>query len=778
MGGSENTMKIMIQGQDYTAALDAAYPLTIERKINEPSICQLWLSLASNSSLAAPSRFQSLAVTGYGGTTYFTGYIAVSPLPEYAGMGLEGPRYRTAIQAVSDELLLDQFLMPPSAGTSNLTVAQVLALLTAETGSAALSTQGLSLNTPLGKFAPEPGANWSKSAGQAAGMARAAYRVVGGAVALSAVQTNVHPLNETDGSLNLASLAFTSSVKRALANDVTVCGENEPAAYVTEYFLGDGVTTAFDLAYDPYFFPTSQSTIISELFNEAQINQTLWGVSGGAGYLTIGLGGLAMNGGNGIDGETVLTCLNQVEMGGTLLLEAAGVTLSPGSTGILAGFFETLETASSCTAGFQATAQQGTGAVTLQPIVQGTGAGTAFALNPANQYTLRVRIHCPECEREQAVYYSFGDDGLITTGNQTVTAPGSIQMEIQEFVGGVGAMPVTLYDGALADLPGVCMVVPASSVNLIGTMRSVSLTNLGSGWVVSTPPSGGPYTRRIGTTAEAAECRLERTGTVAFYTGCTPVAGEQIAVSYRTIERAVGRAVNTASQQALAEAGSPAVAAWIGSVTSPPARSSADCRSAALAMAQAAASVSALWSGTYKGNSASFGTDIWPGDSLLLNAPSANLNAQVVVRTVKVSYCSSLPDLVEYSIAFANDWADDLAIRTSAAVPANAWLPAAVNPTVLANLNGLTVTALNGSTVAVNAGVTAPTGGGFEIRRRDFAFMPGEDSTLVMRGSEPSLTFLRVSASDRFYIRMYDGSTPPNYSEFSTALFINLPLSS
>ena len=47
-----------------------------------------------------------------------------------------------------------------------------------------------------------------------------------------------------------------------------------------------------------------------------------------------------------------------------------------------------------------------------------------------------------------------------------------------------------------------------------------------------------------------------------------------------------------------------------------------------------------------------------------------------------------------------------------------------------------------------------------------------------MRGSQPNLTFSRVSASDRFYIRMYDGATPPNYSEFSTALFINLPLGS
>jgi hypothetical protein len=57
---------------------------------------------------------------------------------------------------------------------------------------------------------------------------------------------------------------------------------------------------------------------------------------------------------------------------------------------------------------------------------------------------------------------------------------------------------------------------------------------------------------------------VERAGKLAFYTGYTPVAGEQIAVSYRTIDRAVGRAVNTASQLALAAAGSPSVAAWIG----------------------------------------------------------------------------------------------------------------------------------------------------------------------------------------------------------------------
>ncbi len=258
-----------------------ARPLTIERKLNEPSVCQLWLSLPANGSLAMPSRNQSLAVTGDDGTLYFTGYIAVTPLPEYAGLAIEGPRYRIAIQALSDELLLDQLLMPPSTGATGETAGALMTSLVTHAGSASLSTQGLSSSVPVSNFVPDPGASWSKSAGQVASQARAAYRAVNGALTVSTVPCAVHTLNETDGSLNLAALAFTASVKRALANDVTVCGEHEPVAYVTEYFLGDGVTTTFYLAADPFFPTASKSTIISELFNEAQINLQVWGNPGG-----------------------------------------------------------------------------------------------------------------------------------------------------------------------------------------------------------------------------------------------------------------------------------------------------------------------------------------------------------------------------------------------------------------------------------------------------------------------------------------------------------------
>jgi hypothetical protein len=770
-------MKITIGGQDFTSALDTAHPLTIERKLNEPSICQLWITVPPTEH-ALIGRNQSVQVTGDDGSYYFTGYIAATPVPEYAGLGMEGPRYRMALQAVSDEFLLDQLMMAPGRRAAGLKAGNLLASLARKTGSSALSTNDLGLDTPISDFAPEPGSSFSGSAGAVSTQARAAYRALNGSLTLSSIPAALHPLSETDGSLTLANLTFNARARRALASDITVCGEHEPTAYVTEYFLGDGITTQFNLSADPYLPHSSSTTILRELFNQAAIDLRLWGNPGSHNYLSLGAGGLSMQGGTGRDGDTQLAWIDPIEMGGTLLLEANGVTLANGSTGVLAGFYSGEQAQQECVAGFQVTAGQGTGVVSVQPAVQGLATGSAFPINPANQYCLRVRVHCPECERGLAVYHSHADDGAFTCGGEWNTAAGKLQFEIQEFVNGVAGMPVTLYEGQIESLPGACSVVAASSINLVGSMRAVNLTNLGSAWVVTTPANGSPSTRRLGTSAQAGECRVDSTGELIFYTGFAPPVGEQIAVSYRARGRAIGRAVNTDSQQALAQAGLPSVSAWIGSVTKPAPRSSQDCRNAALALEHAAANASALWSGKYSCTRLDLDADVWPGDALQLDVPSANANAEMIVRAVKLTYSSSYPDLVLYAIRFANDWAEDLAIQTSSAVPQDVWLPAPISPTYLSNLNALSVTSIAGGLVSINTGAAAPSGGGFEVRRRDNCFMPGIDPDLVMRGSQPNLTFQRVSASDRFFIRMYDGSNPPNYSEFSAALIFNLPLAS
>jgi hypothetical protein len=737
---------------DYSAALDAVRPLEIERKLNEPSTCRMWLSLPVDGSLSAPVRNASVAVTGDDGTVYFTGYLGVSPLPEYAGLGLTRPLYRLALEAVSDEYLLDMQLLPVSAGTTGQSAAAIVKGLVTKAGIAAgragaLSTAGVTLNSAVSHFAAEPGAAWSVAAGQAAGQARGTYRAVNGALLLTQVGNTVHTLDESAGTLELGNLTLTAAVERALANDVTVCGAEEPVAYVTEFFAGDGATLNFPLAEAPYFGLAAQEKIIWELFQEGSLNLQTWGSSGNLEYFTITADGLSMNGGNGLDGRTALVWLDDVEAGGTMLLEAVGVTLDPGSTGTVAAVYAGLPAATpNCVAGFQATAAVGTGVVSVAPLIQGSVAGPSYALAAGTQYTMRVRMNCPEVERLTQWYHVAGDDGVMSWGGGGVIAKGRVQMEIEPFLDGVAGMPVVLYDGAVSYLPASYTVCPASSLNLIGTMRSFFLKGLGTGWVSLAPNEGSlgsAATLRMGAAADGAVCQMTRTGTLEFYTGNVPAVGSVVMAQYRTSGRAVGRAVNAASQAELAAAGVPAMAAWIGTVTQPAGRSSLDCRNAATALVTAASSVSAAWSGTYKTTNVALkqaetstsevpggSADVWPGDALLLQATSVpvsggSLNAQVVVRAVSLAYSASSPDVVRYAIAFSNDWANDLSVKTSKKVPVDAWLPAAVSPTYLANLNQLAVMSISATAVTVATNVTPPAGGGFEVRRRDFAFRGG-----------------------------------------------------
>lgn len=762
-------MKILIGGLDYAGLLDAAHPLTVERKLNAPTLCTFAITMQANGAVPVPKRMQSVRVSGDDGALYFTGYVEATPAPECAGMAMEGPRYRLVVRAISDEVLLDAAAAASGKMMAGMAAGPLFTALAAHTGSTVLSTTGLELSSAIAQFAPEAGAPFSKSAGLVAASARAAYRAVDGALELRAIPVVVHTLDEGNGTLNAMQLAFHGAGKRTPANDVTVCGGHEPAAYVTEYFRGDGATTQFNLAEAPYFLPAAQSVLMADLFDGPAIDTRLWAVTGGSAYFSLNGGGLAMNGGTGEDGQCGVTWMDPVEMGGTLLLEAAGVSLAKNSTGILAAFFSELKTVSGCVAGFQATAQQGTGAVSLQPVIAGALSGAAYATSPDHLYTLRIRMHCLEVQRQLATYLAHDDTGVVANGDAGVVAGAKLHFEVQEFVDGVAGMPVTLYDGEVASIPGACWVAAASSVNLHGNVRALRLESLGTCWVKSKPAEGSVFTPRLGSVVQGGECFVDRAGRVVFNAGFAPGPEEQVAVSYRTIARAVGRAVNAGDQQ---ESGT---SAWVGSVTSPAARSSADCRNAAATLAATASSANASWSGTYRATNFELDGDVWPGDALAMIAPSCGLDAQMVVRSVALEYRASVPDLVVFTVAFANDWAEDLAIKTSASVPADAWLPAAVSPNFVANLNALSVTGVDGETVTLTTGVTAPLGGGFEVRRRDHVFLPGEDSDLILRGSESTMTLPRFGYSDRYYIRMFDGATPPHYSEFSAAVFLNLP---
>jgi hypothetical protein len=182
-----------------------------------------------------------------------------------------------------------------------------------------------------------------------------------------------------------------------------------------------------------------------------------------------------------------------------------------------------------------------------------------------------------------------------------------------------------------------------------------------------------------------------------------------------------------------------------------------------------------LWSGTYRATQYELDGDVMPGDALAIDAPWCGVSGQVVVRRVQLKVHASVPDCIEYAIGFANDWAEDLAITTSATVPADARIAAKVNA-MFAPGPGALAAVVNGGTIVLSMNTTPPAGGGFEVRRRDGAFVPGNDPGLAARGSQGTVTLARTAAQERYFVRMFDGASPPNYSEFSAAVFVNVPL--
>ncbi|MGC1299578.1 MAG: hypothetical protein WA869_31510, partial [Alloacidobacterium sp.] len=454
-----------------------------------------------------------------------------------------------------------------------------------------------------------------------------------------------------------------------LANDVTVCGQDEPSAYVTEVFAGDGTTVLFDLTENPFFPPSSKTTPLTDLFQTPAVNSLLWQLQDPGGHVSVTSNGLTCVGGNGLDGETTLCANRNLEIGGSIVIEANGLVLSAGSTGVLSGLYGGDVNTANCIAGFNVS--QVNGVTSISPLIAGLAAGSSFSPVAGRMYTLRTRMYAKEMQLVLQSYYSLGTNGTELWGGTAVPCGVNLVLEIQDTTNGVSQTPVVLYDGSLAMTPSLCIFGLLNSTNLICSIRSVDVTQEGPVWVTSIPPGGNMMTRRIGTTAQGAGCKIERTGKLRFYATSVPQAGEQVFVSYRTKDRAVARMANAVAASPQSSSQLPATARWIGTMTSPPAISSADCENAASALLSISSSRAAAWKGTYTGWNMETQGDVWPGDLLAITSTSANMNADVVVRSVQIDVSCSSPQPNKYTIRFANDWADALAIKTTLTVPAD-----------------------------------------------------------------------------------------------------------
>jgi hypothetical protein len=756
---------------DYSDSLSVDGPLKIERVLNAPSRCSGLLDV-SDLGLAVPVRRARVVVASDGGVVLFTGYLATEPEQIYAGTGTMGPVYRVVFSAISDEWLLDKQAIPLSGAALGQSSGQVLATLTNRVDSGLLTTAGVAAGRAVGVFQPVQMESWSVNAGSAAAATYAAYRVLAGAVSMQSAGAVTHALSDGDGTLQIS--ALKTEAVRELANDVTVSGEMEPTAYIRETFAGDGTTAVFQLTEAPFKAKATanSSALLTDSFNDGVFNTRVWNVNDPGSHLGFSAGGLQMNGGNGFDGQTTLTAIDAVEMGGTLVIEAGGLVLDAPSAGIVCGLYSGSTESSNCFAGYNV--RQSGGSTVVAPLVNGAEVGTVYTLLSGHVYTLRIRLHCVEMQRVLQAYYAMVDGVVESFGGGLVVAPMAVVFELQD-LGVASNTPATvLYDGSVSSSPASCSFVVVNSLQLFGSMEYCRVTQTGSTWIVSTLPSGANVTRLIGVAGEGVDCTVSATGKVTFLAGRIPIAGEIVSVAYRGRRRSVARLENAASVATEAAGGMPGSAIWAGSVLRPEARSSVDCESAALAVLSFAASRAAAIAGTYETvNSA----DVWPGDVLALT--SNEVTTSVMVRKVDVEDGMTCPETLTYRIAFANDWAEGLGLRLSENIAADALLPetALSGPeTTLANLQQLQVTSITGTALQIDAGLAPPAGGGFEVRRRDWDFGPAVGQDLVLRSPVRSFSIPREAQVEQYYVRMFDGSTPPVYSRLSSAVFTQYPV--
>jgi hypothetical protein len=759
---------------DYSAAVVAGRPLRIVRRLNEPVTCAMTLLRATI--LAVPARNGRVMVEDDAGVTLFTGYIDTEPALELTGQGMTGAVYAAVLSAISDDILLSRQPLPQSGSTCGASAGAALQSLLARLQIAGITQQLSAATAGISLFSIEDGRTWAENAGALANATRNAWRLMNGTLTLLPVGSVTHALNEAEGTLSLSDLSL--SLVKALANDVTVCGAAEACAYVTEYFQGDGTTLLFNLTEKPWLPAPSKEKPLIDLFQGPAINEQLWAVADPGAALSLTSAGLTCAGGGGWDGSVTLSAISNLELGGGIVLEADNVQFGAQTVGVLNGLYGgNVVTTPNCIAGFQVT--QPGGVTTIAPLINGVAAGSTFTPAAGHSYTLRLRFYANEPQRVLQAYYAAGtDNGTVCNGGTYVGANGSLLLEVQDTTNGVAGVPTVIYFGTITAPPPYCLYTLLNASYLQCSIGSVLVEELGPVWVTSTPPNGTAFVRRLGTAAQGADCTLDRAGRLRFYPASTPQAGETIAIAYRTSQRSVARLASATSIASETMGGAlPGTACWMGSVLRPVPRSSADCENAASAILALATSRAAAWAGKYTLWNAEQTSDIWPGDVLALAAASAGVTANVVVRTVEIDLAASMPGLVRYTVSFANDWADNLAIQTSAAIPADAWLPQQPETALpLANLNNLAVTAINGSTIQIAANATPPAGGGFEVRRRDWSFTPGPGPDLVLRSPVPNFSIAREAAVEQYYVRQYDGSTPPNYSRFSSAVFVNLPL--
>ena len=259
------------------------------------------------------------------------------------------------------------------------------------------------------------------------------------------------------------------SVSRVV-NDLTILGPLEPSAHVKDYFCGDGYTTYFYMSQKP-FTRSSQvalynRTILDEIYTE--LDPTHWTVTDPLGVITVSNGQLQVAGGTGTDGQTLLNFIEQVELGGTTMLEHGDVVFNAASDGVIGGLYAGAVSIANCLAGFRITASGDY--CNIQALVGGSVAGTPLATQAGHHYVFTTTLYPREPYRMQQVFHSSLYPSGSPRGGGAVGCDVRVVLQVQDIDPTNPATQIApatvLFDDILAGAPGFCTYALINAGNI------------------------------------------------------------------------------------------------------------------------------------------------------------------------------------------------------------------------------------------------------------------------------------------------------------------------
>ncbi len=767
--------------QDYTAALDATVAPKVVRKLNKAATLQLTL-LANSPSFVVPAIGARVILAKANGSYVFTGYLTQAPQCEYLGWGQQVPVYRYGLVAESDEVLLDQKALPNRAPFVERTAGSALRQLAQDLLPGGFDTTAVADVDTLASYAVNPQEKFSYHAGEIALSARASYRAMNGALTLAGVGTATYALSESDANFSPGGLQLVNP--NLLMNQVQVIGLDEPQDYVRDYLVGDGLSLDFYLSQKP--FAQSSSALIDEEFVGTALDGTTWVVNDPSSAISVAAQTLQVAGGTGADGQTTVSFLEQIELGGALELQHGDVSFTGASQGVLGGLYAGAVSVANCLAGFQITSS-GAG-VNIQALIQGALTGAVIATTAGHRYILTTYFYSMEVYRSQQTYHSSLHPAGAGWGGGAVAADVRFVLEVQDVDPSNPATLIApgtvLFDDVITNAPGFCTYALVNAASMHCGIAYTYLAHISLAEVRTALPSASYVTQLVGSLSDGAECEITSSPSVDFYPQYVPALNELIVVSYRGSGRASAEVQNAASVASLQNGPDDGTRGAVRDVKTPAARTAADCENAALAILENAGG--AAWSGTYQTWSdflPGAAADIFPGDAVAVNVPSRGAAFTAVVRQVEIQVADPADDRGLYKIEFANDLAVPLAMQstvTLATVPLQDLPPVLATTQVGAyyqvNLTGAQVTVVTSTTVTVDAGMAPPSGCGIEVRAHDYGWGESNDRNLLGRFSAETFSLPRLARSQNYFLRLYDSSSPPRYSRYSAALHVDYPL--